>query len=322
MNLRLWLTGLRPKTLPASIAPVLVGAALAVRRIEQLGTCIEIYPVPAECLERRALQSDLAGRFWPVAVLCVIVALFLQIAVNYANDYSDGIRGTDDGRDADETSATANKPQRLVASGVPSKYVLAAAVIAAAITCAAGVTAILIAQGWWLFAVGTASLIAGWFYTGGKHPYGYAGFGEVGVFLFFGLAAVLGTEYALTGSVDALGALGAVCCGLNAAILLMVNNLRDMAEDRQHGKYTLAVRLGKRRAVMLFIACCVGAWLLGLYVCVTLWMPWGGILPFAGIAVSVRLMLSIFRHQFRAALGAAGCQTLLFAIAVGVAVVL
>ncbi|PJM79571.1 1,4-dihydroxy-2-naphthoate octaprenyltransferase [Bifidobacterium scaligerum] len=322
MNLRLWLTGLRPKTLPASIAPVLVGAALAVRRIEQLGTCIEIYPVPAACLERRALQADLTNRFWPVAVLCVIVALFLQIAVNYANDYSDGIRGTDEGRDTDEASAIANKPQRLVASGVPAKYVLAAAVIAAAIACAAGVAAILIAQGWWLFAVGAASLIAGWFYTGGKHPYGYAGFGEVGVFLFFGLAAVLGTEYALTGSVDALGVCGAVCCGLNAAMLLMVNNLRDIAEDQQHGKYTLAVRLGERRAVMLFIACLVAAWLLGLYVCVTLWMPWGGILPFAGIVVSVRLLLSIYRHQFRAALGAAGCQTLLFAIAVGVAAVL
>ncbi|MBW3089576.1 1,4-dihydroxy-2-naphthoate octaprenyltransferase [Bifidobacterium miconisargentati] len=324
MNPRLWLTGLRPKTLPASIAPVLVGAALASRRIDQLGTCVEIHPVPQECVANQALAEPLQGHFWPVAILCMLVAVFLQIAVNFANDYSDGIRGTDEGRGAAESDAEQRggtpKPRRLVASGVPPKHVLIAAGIAAVLAAVCGLVAVVISQAWWLLAVGALSLIAGWFYTGGKHPYGYAGLGEVAVFLFFGLAAVLGTEYALAGSIDVMGVCGAVCCGLNAVMLLMVNNLRDIAEDKRHGKRTLAVRLGERRTTALFTACCIAAWMLGLFVCMSLWLPWGGILLISGVGVPVRMVSSVPKHQFRTALSDAGFQTLLFAVVVVIAV--
>ncbi|MBT1163391.1 1,4-dihydroxy-2-naphthoate octaprenyltransferase [Bifidobacterium felsineum] len=322
MNLRLWLSGLRPKTLPASIAPVLVGAALASRIINQLGTCIEIYPEPADCAANRTIAEPLQAHFWPVAILCMLVALFLQIAVNFANDYSDGVRGTDDGRNMAESKgwSQANgrgaKPQRLVASGVPPKHVLAAAGIAAVLTAVCGLVAVIISQAWWLLAVGALSLIAGWFYTGGRHPYGYAGLGEAAVFLFFGLAAVLGTEYALSSTIDTLGVAAAICCGLNAAMLLMVNNLRDIESDRAHSKRTLAVRLGEKRATIMLMICCILAWALGLFLCMYLWMPWGGILLISGIAVPIRMVSSVPKHQFRTALSDAGFQTLLFAVVV------
>ena len=201
MSIGLWLKGARPKTLATSIASVMVGAAMARVHIEQMGTCVAIYPEPAYCAANRAQQDLLLGRFWTVTFLCLLVALFLQIAVNYANDYSDGVRGTDAGRGGSESQS--GKPQRLTESGlVPAKHVFIAAIICAGIACVCGIAAIVISQAWWLFAVGAASLVAGWFYTGGKHPYGYVGLGEVGVFLFFGLSAVLGTEYALCGMVD------------------------------------------------------------------------------------------------------------------------
>lgn len=330
MNLRLWLSGLRPKTLPASIAPVLVGVALASQHINQLGTCIEVSPMPQECVDNRAVADVLSAHFWPVAILCMLVALFLQIAVNFANDYSDGIRGTDDGRDTAESASQSTsapnergaKPQRLVASGVPPKQVLTAAGIAAALAAICGLAAVLISQAWWLLVVGVLGLIAGWFYTGGKHPYGYAGFGEVAVFLFFGLAAVLGTEYALAGTVDALGIAAAICCGLNAAMLLMVNNLRDIDSDREHGKLTVAVRLGEHGATILLMVCCIVAWILGLFLCMYLWMPWGGILLLSGIAVPIRMISSVPKHQFRTALSDAGFQTLLFAVIVAIAAII
>lgn len=324
MNLRVWLAGLRPKTLPASIAPVLVGAAVAYRHINELNICTLVYPTPPQCVARGVLYSALLGRFWPVFVLCLAVALLLQIAVNLANDYSDGVRGTDEGRDADESDSGRNgrdaKPRRLVASGVPPKQVLRAAGVAAGLACVAGLAAVVLSQAWWLLAVGALSVAAGWFYTGGRHPYGYAGFGEVAVFLFFGLAAVLGTEYALTGAVDGLGVAAAVCCGLNAVMLLMVNNLRDIDGDRIHGKRTLAVRLGERRASVLLAVCCIIAWVIGSFICMMLWMPWGAVVLISGVAVPIRMVSSAFRHQFRTALNDAGFQTLLFAVVVVVSV--
>lgn len=324
MNIRLWFAGARPKTWPASIAPVLVGAAMAYVRLTQLGTCIEINPEPAECTTNRAQQSVLLGHFWPVFTLCVLVALLLQIAVNYANDYSDGIRGVDDGRDKEELAqrdagqvrGRGTKPQRLVASGVPPKQVLMAAGIAAGLACVCGLAAVLISQAWWLLAVGALSLAAGWFYTGGRHPYGYAGFGELGVFLFFGLAAVLGTEYALSGTVDGMGVAVAVCCGLNAVMLLMINNLRDVEEDRGHGKRTLAVRLGEHNAGILLTVCCVIAWMIGAFVCMALWMPWGAVLLISGVGVPVRMVLSVPKRRFRTAFNDAGFQTSFFAVVV------
>ncbi|NEG89683.1 1,4-dihydroxy-2-naphthoate octaprenyltransferase [Bifidobacterium aerophilum] len=327
-DIRLWLAGTRPRTLPASIAPVAVGAACAWNHIHTLDLCILIYPEPDECVANRALLHTLLGRFWPVVILCAVVALCLQVAVNFANDYSDGIRGVDDGRDVDETSVSSQterrhqpaKPQRLVASGVPAKRVLLAAGIAAAIACVAGLAAIVISHAWWLLAVGVLSLLAGWFYTGGRHPYGYAGFGELGVFLFFGLAAVLGTEYALAGTIDLLGVAGAVCCGLNAMLLLMVNNLRDLDDDARHGKRTMAVRLGERRARIALTVCMVAELLLSLALVALLWWPWGVILVISGIAVPLRMLRSVERHDYRWALGDAGYQTLFFAALVVVCV--
>ena len=313
MSIGLWVRGARPKTLATSIASVMVGVTMAYAHIEQSGTCIAIYPEPASCATAREQQTLLMDRFWPVTILCLLVALFLQIAVNYANDYSDGIRGTDAGRDTAESQS--GKPQRLTASGlVPAKHVLFAAVICAAIACICGIAAIVISQAWWLFAVGAASLLAGWFYTGGKHPYGYAGFGELSVFLFFGLAAVLGTQYALSGSVSVLGVLCAVVAGLLSCQILMVNNLRDINEDRRHGKRTLAVRMGERGARVMLVVCCVVAWAIGVWMVMLLWTPWGGILMLSGIGVPWRMVTSTGRKEFRKALSDACFQPPFFAV--------
>ena len=194
--------------------------------------------------------------------------------------------------------------------------------ICAAIACICGIAAIVISQAWWLFAVGVASLLAGWFYTGGKHPYGYVGLGEVGVFLFFGLAAVLGTEYALCGTVDVGGLLGAVAAGLFSCLIMMVNNIRDIDEDREHGKCTLAVRLGESGARTLLIVCCVTAWAIALLMCATLWWPWGAVLLISGVGIPVRMVSSVNKRQFRPALPAASFQTLLFAVVLAVSVTL
>ncbi|MDF7663504.1 1,4-dihydroxy-2-naphthoate octaprenyltransferase [Bifidobacterium sp. ESL0763] len=244
----LWISGLRPKTLPASIAPVLVGIAAGYHIVKDPASCGAVAPQPVACV---ASDPTVAVSPWPqfalLSILCVLVALFLQIAANFANDYSDGIRGTDEGRGASEAQTA--KPQRLTVSGMVTPHqVLAAAGVNALIACLAGIAAIAITGYWGFFILGVLCLLAGWFYVGGKHPYGYAGFGEVGVFLFFGLAAVLGTEYVLAGRINGEGVLGAVLCGLFSCAILMVNNLRDVDEDKVSGKMTLGVRLGRKNA--------------------------------------------------------------------------
>lgn len=275
--------GMRPQTLPASVAPVVIGATAAWASVRQLGVCVLTYPAPESCAINRATQTTLESRFWPLALLCALVALFLQIAVNFANDYSDGIRGTDAGRGAASSVSSASSlsavppgtppaavvpsgrrdgiaaapihaPARLVASGVPPRRVLTSAGIATALACLCGLAIVVITGYWWLLAVGVCCLLAGWCYTGGRHPYGYAGLGEVFVFVFFGLVAVLGTQFVLCGTVTATGVLGAVQAGLLSCMLLMVNNLRDIDSDRVHGKRTLAVRLGEQRARILTVA--------------------------------------------------------------------
>lgn len=280
MGIAIWLKGMRPQTLPASVAPVVIGAAAAWTSVRQLGVCALIYPAPESCAINRATQATLESRFCPLAILCALVALFLQIAVNFANDYSDGVRGTDEGRGAASSASSTSSeshgippaavvpsgrcdgvaatpihaPARLVASGVPPKRVLAAAGVAAALACLCGLAIIAITGYWWLLAVGVCCLLAGWCYTGGRHPYGYTGLGELFVFVFFGLVAVLGTQFVLCGTVTATGVLGAVQAGLLSCVLLMVNNLRDVDSDRVHGKRTLAVRLGEQRARILTVA--------------------------------------------------------------------
>jgi 1,4-dihydroxy-2-naphthoate octaprenyltransferase len=186
------------------------------------------------------------GKFSPWrAVLALVVALALQIGVNYANDYSDGIRGSDERRVG---------PTRLVAAGLARpKQVLAAAFACFGVACVAGLV-LAIFTSWWLILVGAAAVAAGWFYTGGSHPYGYRGFGEIAVFAFFGVAAVAGTAYVQVVRFTWLELVAAIPAGLLSCALLMVNNLRDIDSDAEVGKRTLAVMLGDARSRTVYVA--------------------------------------------------------------------
>lgn len=218
-TINIWVAGARPNTLPAALAPVLAGAA-----------------VPA-----------FSGVYdWPLALLCFIVALGLQIGVNYANDYSDGVRGTDDDRVG---------PVRLVASGLASgAAVKRAAFICFGVAAVAGLVIVAVTGHWWLVAVGVLCILAAWFYTGGKRPYGYLGLGELFVFVFFGLVAVSGTAYVIGDAVPPATWAAACAIGLLASALLVVNNLRDLERDRVAGKLTLATRLGDAGTRWFYVA--------------------------------------------------------------------
>ncbi len=219
-----WVLGSRPRTLPASAVPVVVGTAAA---------------------------SAGGHVVWWRAVAALIVAVAIQVATNYANDYSDGIRGTDDARVG---------PVRLVASGLAAPgAVKRAAMLAFGIAGVAGV-ALAAAAGWWLIAVGVACFAAGWLYTGGPRPYGYAGLGEVFVFVFFGLVATVGSAYVSLGQITALAVVAAVPVGLLSVALLVVNNLRDIGGDEVAGKRTLAVRIGPTATRRLYAGCLGGAY--------------------------------------------------------------
>jgi 1,4-dihydroxy-2-naphthoate octaprenyltransferase len=180
----------------------------------------------------------------------------LQIGVNFANDYSDGVRGSDRDR---------HGPARLVGSGAASPGAVKGAAFAAfAVAAAAGAALTWLTGQWWLLAVGPAAIAAAWFYTGGKHPYGYLGLGEVGVFIFFGPVAVLGTAYTQHLTINWRAGLGSIGIGLIASAILMANNLRDISSDKAAGKMTLAVKLGEDRARNLYawemwLAMAVGA---------------------------------------------------------------
>jgi 1,4-dihydroxy-2-naphthoate octaprenyltransferase len=183
---------------------------------------------------------------WWRAVLALVVAVSIQVATNYANDYSDGVRGTDRDRVG---------PLRLVAGGVaPARSVRLAAAACFAIAAVAGLV-LAVATSPWLILVGAACIAAGWLYTGGPHPYGYVGLGEVFVFAFFGIVAVVGTSYVALGRVDGLAFVAAVPVGLLATALLVVNNLRDIPSDDVAGKRTLAVRIGASRTRLLYAGC-------------------------------------------------------------------
>jgi 1,4-dihydroxy-2-naphthoate polyprenyltransferase len=218
-----WVLGARPRTLPAAVAPVLVGTAVA----------------------------GGGGSVWAWrAAAALVVALALQVGVNYANDYQDGVRGTD----ADRVG-----PVRLVATGLATATsVRRAAVISGAVAAAAGLALALTVQPW-LIAVGAASILAAWAYTGGPRPYGYAGLGELFVFVFFGLVAVTGSAYVEEVHLSALALGAAVPVGLLATALLVVNNLRDRLGDEVSGKRTLAVRLGDRPTRFLYCALVIAA---------------------------------------------------------------
>ena len=217
---REWVAGARPRTLPAGVAPVLVGTGSA--------------------------ADPSAGR----ALLALVVALALQVGVNYANDYSDGVRGTD----ADRVG-----PLRLVGSGTATPAaVKRAALLAFGVAAVAGLVLALLTT-LWLVAVGAACIAAAWGYTGTSRPYGYRGLGEVSVFVFFGLVAVTGTAYVQGEQVPAEAALGGVAVGALACAVLVTNNLRDLPTDREAGKRTLAVVLGDRRTRRLYSALVVTA---------------------------------------------------------------
>src|SRR5579859_1294662 len=214
-----WMAGARPRTLPAAIVPVAVGSGVA------------------------AGYGDFSA--WRAA-LALVVALALQVGVNYANDYSDGIRGTDEQRVG---------PVRLVASGLATpREVLAAALGSFLIAGAAGLVLAAVVS-WWLIALGAAAIGAAWFYTGGRLPYGYRALGELSVFAFFGVAAVAGTAYVQMGRLTWLALAASVPVGLLACALLVINNLRDIPTDEVSGKRTLAVVLGDQRTRALYAGC-------------------------------------------------------------------
>lgn len=240
----MWIQGARPKTLPLGLSPVLIGIAASWRWASLgdldecpagMGRLMTHWPQPYEW---RGCGLAMPW-FCAVVMLCVVVAVGLQIAVNYLNDYADGVRGTDAARTSDTVG-----PQRLVASGVNPKRVLVAASIAAITACVAGLAVVIITERWWFIALGLLCLLAAWGYTNGKHPYGYRGFGEVAAFVFFGPVPVVGTQIALCGTTTVMGVIGGIVAGLFAVGVMMVNNLRDAQADASHGKRTLIVCIG------------------------------------------------------------------------------
>ncbi len=214
-----WIAGARPRTLPAAVSPVLAGTGSAY-----------------------AVDAGSVG----LALLALVVALALQVGVNYANDYSDGIRGTD---------AVRVGPVRLVGQRLAEPGAVKRAAFAAfGVGVIAGLVLVAVTGTWPLLVLGGLSILAAWYYTGGDRPYGYQGLGEVYVFVFFGLVATLGTLYTQAGRVTGSGLLAAIGVGAIASAILVANNLRDIPSDTEHGKRTLAVRLGDRRTRTLYVA--------------------------------------------------------------------
>jgi 1,4-dihydroxy-2-naphthoate octaprenyltransferase len=224
-----WIGGARLRTLTLGVVPVVMGTAVGF------------------------VDSGVSGDFGDylakdghlvVALLALAVALFLQIGVNYSNDYSDGVRGTDEFRVG---------PARLTGAGLAKpRTVLTVALTFFGLAAVAGIVIVVLTQLWWLLLVGAAAIVAAWFYTGGKKPYGYNALGEVFVFVFFGLVAVLGTQYVQIREVTTSGLAAAVAAGFFACAVLMVNNIRDIDEDRLAGKRTLAVVVGLLVARVLY----------------------------------------------------------------------
>ncbi|HIY41902.1 MAG TPA: 1,4-dihydroxy-2-naphthoate polyprenyltransferase [Candidatus Nocardiopsis merdipullorum] len=231
-----WVLGLRPRTLPNSIVPVAVGTALA---------------------------FSLDGFVWWKALSALMVSLALQIGVNFANDYSDGIKGTD----TEERTG----PTRLTATGLARPgQVLAAALGSFAFAGVIGLV-LVATTSWWLLLLGAAAIAAAWYYTGGRSPYGYRGLGEVSVFVFFGVAAVVGTVFVQLGSAPWQAWVASLPVGLLSCSVLVINNLRDIPTDEETGKITLAVRIGAAGTRRLYASMIVGSYVVAL---VLTWVSW------------------------------------------------
>lgn len=253
-----WLAGARPRTLPAACSPVIAGTGLAVFE---------------------------HGASWLAAILALVVSVALQVGVNYANDYSDGIRGTD---------AVRVGPLRLVGSGLASPpLVKRAAFVSFGIAGLAGLGLVIMTQQWWLLAVGVACVLAAWYYTGGKRPYGYMGLGELFVFVFFGLVAVCGTAYVQVGRISLATLLTGVWVGALACAILVANNLRDIGGDAQVGKRTLATRLGDPGTRALYvILVALSAVMIILVAYLTSWWALLGLAGLLLIIPAVRVVVS------------------------------
>lgn len=278
-----WIIGARPRTLPAAVAPVAAATALA--------------------------ASDASAL---PALLALIVSLALQIGVNYANDYSDGIRGTDSDRVG---------PTRITASGLATPAsVKRAAFISFAVAALAGL-ALAAMTSWWLIAVGLAAILAAWGYTGGKNPYGYIGLGELFVFIFFGVVATVGTYFVQTEQITLDSILISIPMGTFACALLAINNIRDRALDAPAGKKTLAVRLGDRKARGFFALLIA----LGYAATIALMNPWA-LLTLLTLPIAISLARGVLGQaegrELIPFLAKTGQLQLLFSILLSLALVL
>lgn len=257
-SLQIWVKGARPKTLTAAIAPVLVGSSIA--------------------------YSEKSLNLF-IAFLALTVSISIQIAVNYANDYSDGIKGTDNKRVG---------PIRLVGQNLASaKSVRNASFIFFFIAAVAGLVITISTKQWWFLLLGFSAIISAWTYTGGPKPYGYAGFGEVFVFIYFGLVAVLGTIYAQTLFLKPYFYIYAISIGCFAAAILVANNLRDREKDQQSNKMTLAVKLGDTKTRYLFVILMLLPFIFGLLLLVTRDLGDSQNLNFGGLLSFLALPLAI-----------------------------
>jgi len=279
-----WIEGARPRTLPAAIAPVAVGTGLAM-----------------------GAQSLRIG----AALLCLVVAIALQVGVNYANDYSDGIRGTDAARVG---------PVRLVGQALAApRSVKLAAFASFGLAMVAGLGLVLMTAQWWLLLVGVACVAAGWLYTGGRHPYGYLGLGEVFVFVFFGLVPVIGTYYVQALEVSAASIWASVAVGFLACAILVANNLRDIPGDTLSGKRTLAVRLGDARTRTLFTLLVLGAFAIVIVLAVIA-TPWA-LLALPALLLGITPLRLVLGHaqgrELIAVLKGTGMMLLAFGLLLG-----